>query len=136
MSGVPLQAALSPNSVAVIGGSDQPAKPGGRPTGFLKQYGFAGAIYPVNPGRDRVQGLQSFPRIAEIPTKIGLAEIALAAKGQKADDSGDSPSVALSGSSGSPVSGLRQSSHFLTGLALGKCCEKRGVRGPAATALS
>lgn len=75
------RARLSPASIAVIGASDQPAKPGGRPIAFLKQYGFAGAIYPVNPGRDRVQGLPSFASIADVPAKVDLAVIALPAEG-------------------------------------------------------
>lgn len=81
MDADPLRAALSPASIGVIGASDQPTKPGGRPISFLRQYGFAGVIYPVNPGRDTVQGLKSLPSILDAPTKIDLAVIALPADG-------------------------------------------------------
>jgi len=76
-----LRAALTPAAIAIIGASDQPVKPGGRPIAFLRQYGFAGAIYPVNPGRDTVQGLKSLPSILDAPTKVDLAVIALPADG-------------------------------------------------------
>ncbi len=34
--------------VAVVGASQDPTRIGGRPIAFLKDAGFAGAIYPVN----------------------------------------------------------------------------------------
>jgi acetate---CoA ligase (ADP-forming) len=73
-----LAAALDPRSVAVIGASDNPHKVGGRPILYLRRYGFKGAIYPVNPGRDTVQGLRAFPRIEETPEAPELAIVAVA----------------------------------------------------------
>lgn len=58
MSRVPPQAALSPNFVAVIGASDQPAK---LPIRLLKQQGFAGAIYPINPRTGPGPGVAELP---------------------------------------------------------------------------
>jgi acyl-CoA synthetase (NDP forming) len=40
---------LSPRTVAVVGASDNPDKVGGRPLRYLKDQGFTGRIYPVNP---------------------------------------------------------------------------------------
>ena len=73
-----LRAALAPLSIAVIGASDNPHKVGGRPILYMKRYGFRGAIYPVNPGRDEVQGLKAYKAIGEVPAAPDLAVIAVA----------------------------------------------------------
>lgn len=72
-----VQAAFAPRSVAVIGASDNPEKIGGRPIKYMLQHGFAGAIYPVNPQRQDVQGLPCFPDVAALPTVPDLAVIAV-----------------------------------------------------------
>ncbi|HEX6266258.1 MAG TPA: acetate--CoA ligase family protein, partial [Burkholderiales bacterium] len=73
-----LQSALSPRSVAVIGASDNPHKVGGRPILYLQKYGYRGAIYPVNPGRETVQGLRAFARLEDLPESPELAIVAVA----------------------------------------------------------
>ncbi|MDT9106002.1 CoA-binding protein, partial [Escherichia coli] len=57
---------FNPASVAVIGASRDAAKIGGLPIAFMKASGFAGALYPVNPGGDEVQGLRAYRSIGEI----------------------------------------------------------------------
>ena len=69
---------FNPSSVAVIGASSNPTRVGGRPVHYLKQY-YSGAIYPVNPGRDVVQGLKSYPSILDIEGPVDLALIVLPA---------------------------------------------------------
>lgn len=61
------QALLQPASIALYGASDDVSKMGGRPVQFLKQSGFAGRIYPINPKRAEVQGLQAWPSLASLP---------------------------------------------------------------------
>ena len=56
-----LDALFNPRSVAIIGASDDPNRIGGRPLRYLKESGFEGAIRPVNPRRDRVQGIEVYP---------------------------------------------------------------------------
>ena len=58
---------LSPTSVAVVGASDDASKTSGRPLKFLRQAGFAGRIYPVNPRRAQVQGETAWPDLASLP---------------------------------------------------------------------
>ena len=58
---------LSPHSVAVVGASDDASKTSGRPLMFLRQAGFAGRIYPVNPRRAQVQGETAWPDLASLP---------------------------------------------------------------------
>jgi len=72
-----LTALLKPKSVAIIGASDDPGRIGGRPLRYLIDVGYAGGIFPVNPGRDVVQGLPSFASISAIPEPVDLAVIAV-----------------------------------------------------------
>jgi acyl-CoA synthetase (NDP forming) len=58
---------LSPNSVAVVGASDDAGKTSGRPLKFLRQAGFAARVYPVNPRRAQVQGETAWPDLASLP---------------------------------------------------------------------
>jgi len=61
------QALLSPQSVAIIGQSNDAAKTAGRPLKYLRQAGFSGRIYPVNPGRETVLGERAWPSLAALP---------------------------------------------------------------------
>ncbi|GGE27676.1 pimeloyl-CoA synthetase [Primorskyibacter flagellatus] len=69
---------LNPKSVAILGASDNPDKIGGRPIRFMREFGFAGTIYPVNPGRDMVQGLKSYPSLADLPEAPEAVIVAVA----------------------------------------------------------
>jgi acyl-CoA synthetase (NDP forming) len=61
------QALLSPRSVAIVGQSNDPAKTAGRPLKYLRQAGFPGRIYPINPGRETVLGERAWPSLAALP---------------------------------------------------------------------
>ena len=68
-----LAALLDARSVAVVGASADPAKISGRPLAYMLARGYAGALYPVNPTRDEVQGLRSHPSLAAIGQPVDLA---------------------------------------------------------------
>jgi len=70
---------LAPTSVAVIGASNDASRIGGRPLARLIETGFAGPLYPVNPGRDTVQGLRAVRSAAELPEGIDAAVVAVPA---------------------------------------------------------
>ena len=53
-----LDAFFKARGVAVVGASDDITKIGGRPVQLLRKYGYAGAIYPINPKGGTIQGLQ------------------------------------------------------------------------------
>lgn len=70
---------LSPSGVVVVGGSDDLHKPGGAVLRNLIESPFEGPLYVVNPKADRVQGVESFHSVEELPP-VGCAVIAVAAK--------------------------------------------------------
>jgi acyl-CoA synthetase (NDP forming) len=74
-----LEPLLRPRSVAIIGASHDPSRIGGRPLRYMMEAGFAGAIYPVNPRRSSVQGLDAYPDIADVPGSVDFALLALPA---------------------------------------------------------
>jgi acyl-CoA synthetase (NDP forming) len=61
------QKLLAPRSVAIVGQSNDAAKTAGRPLKYLRQAGYAGAIYPVNARRDSVLGERAWPSLAALP---------------------------------------------------------------------
>lgn len=58
---------LNPASVAIIGQSNDAGKTAGRPLKYLRQAGFAGRIYAVNPRRAEVLGERAWPSLAALP---------------------------------------------------------------------
>jgi acyl-CoA synthetase (NDP forming) len=61
------QILLAPNSVAIVGQSNDASKTAGRPLKYLRQAGYAGRIYPVNPRRDEVLGERAWPSLKDLP---------------------------------------------------------------------
>jgi acyl-CoA synthetase (NDP forming) len=79
-----LESALNPQSVAVIGASENIHKIGGRPIYYMQKHGFGGRIYPINPSREEVQGLKSYASLAALPEAPDLAMVIVG--GDKAVD--------------------------------------------------
>lgn len=59
-------ALLNPRGVALVGASADPNKNTGRPQRFLTAHGYKGAVYPVNPGRQEVQGRRAYKSVSDI----------------------------------------------------------------------
>lgn len=74
-----LENLLRPRSVAIIGASADTAKLTGRPLAYLTKYGFAGAIYPVNPRAEAIGGHPCYPDIAALPQAPDVAMVLLGA---------------------------------------------------------
>ncbi len=72
-----LDSLMRPRSVAMIGASSDITRIGGRALRHLKEVGFAGDIFPVNPGRDEVQGLKAYRSVDDIPGPVECAVLAL-----------------------------------------------------------
>lgn len=72
-----LDALFAPRGVAILGASSDPTKIGGRPLRFIKESGFTGGIYPINPKSDEVQGVKAYASIEDVDGVVDLAVIAL-----------------------------------------------------------
>ena len=72
-------ALFAPQSVALVGASDDASRIGGRPLRYLRDGGFKGRVLPVNPKRETVQGLQAYAAIADLPEVPDTAILALPA---------------------------------------------------------
>lgn len=70
---------LNPQSIVVVGGSDDIFKPGGRVLENLIRNSYSGRLYVVNPKQDEVQGVKSYRSVEELP-QADLAILAIAAK--------------------------------------------------------
>lgn len=63
----PLDRLFRPRSVALIGASSDPKKIAARPLRLLRDHGFDGDIWPVNPRADSIDGVPCFPDIGSLP---------------------------------------------------------------------
>lgn len=70
---------LRPRSVAVVGASDDPTRIGGRPLAYLLNRGYGGAVHAVNPNRDVVQGIPSYPSLTDVPGATDFVLVAVPA---------------------------------------------------------
>lgn len=71
---------FNPRSVAVIGASSDPTRIGGKPIAYMIKQKFQGALYPVNPSRDEIQGLKSYRSVADLPEVPDVAVVAVPAQ--------------------------------------------------------
>lgn len=72
MSKANLKRMFEAKSVAIIGASGDPTRIGGRPVQMIRNMGFQGELYPINPNRDEVQGLKAYKSIADVPGEVDL----------------------------------------------------------------
>lgn len=67
-------------SIAVVGASRSPGKVGYDILKNILQYGYDGAVYPINPGVDEILGKKTYPSLLDVPGQIDLAVIVVPAK--------------------------------------------------------
>ncbi|MCH8089316.1 MAG: CoA-binding protein [Chloroflexi bacterium] len=65
-----IEAILHPRSIAVVGASTNPKKQGYIFVQLLKEFGFKGGIYPVNPKASEIAGLKCYSSIKEVPRPL------------------------------------------------------------------
>lgn len=70
-----LEFLYNPRSVAMVGASATPGKIGSRILDHLLDNGYAGTVYPVNPGTDTIGGLRCYPNAEAIPEPVDVAYI-------------------------------------------------------------
>ena len=73
------QQLLKPQSIVVVGGSNNVHKPGGAIVRNIIQGGYKGTLRIINPKEDEVQGIKVFHDAQEIPP-TDLAILVVAAK--------------------------------------------------------
>lgn len=71
---------IFPQSIALIGATEDYAKFGGRIAHHLIDHGYAGKIFPINPKRDSILGHPCFSSVADLPEAPDLALVAVPAK--------------------------------------------------------
>ncbi len=74
---VNLSELLSPNTIAIIGASNNPQKIGGIVVKNIIDSGYKGKIYPVNLKEATVQNLTAYPNISSLPEIPDLAIFAI-----------------------------------------------------------
>jgi len=72
-----LSKVFEPASVAVIGASDREGSVGAQVLLNLRENGFKGPVYPVNPKHEKVQGLDCYPSVSAIDHPVDLAIIVI-----------------------------------------------------------
>ena len=71
---------FTPDSIVVIGASNDPLKPGGRVIKNIKENGYRGRLWAVNPKTEDILGLPTYRTIADLPSTPDLAFVAIPAK--------------------------------------------------------
>jgi acetate---CoA ligase (ADP-forming) len=74
-----LKRLFEPRAVALIGASADPLSISARPLRLLRQHGYAGGVYPVNPNYTELLGLPVYPSIAAAPGPVDLAIVVVPA---------------------------------------------------------
>jgi acyl-CoA synthetase (NDP forming) len=72
-----LAALFQPRSIAVVGATEDRNRVGGRPLHYLRRFGFAGAVYPINPRRETIQGWRAYAALADLPEAPDVAIVAV-----------------------------------------------------------
>ncbi|MBA1993813.1 CoA-binding protein, partial [Escherichia coli] len=65
---------------ALIGASRDHEKIPGRLLAMLRKNGYPGALYPINPNYDEIDGLKCFKSIVDIGAPIDLAVVVIPAR--------------------------------------------------------
>lgn len=70
---------FKPQSIVVVGASNDISKPGGRVVKHIVDGNYSGKLYTVNPKEDQIQGIHCYHDVRDLP-QVDLAVIAIAAK--------------------------------------------------------
>ncbi|MCS7094445.1 MAG: acetate--CoA ligase family protein [Thaumarchaeota archaeon] len=65
-----MQSFFNPKSVAIIGASRDPNRPGNTILKNLKSMGYRGRVFPVNPNLTEIDGLQCYPDVLSIDEDV------------------------------------------------------------------
>lgn len=68
---------FSPRSIGIIGASGNFGSISGKPLRYLKEHGYQGKIFPVNPKYEELGGYKCFGSILDVPQPVDLVLIAV-----------------------------------------------------------
>jgi acyl-CoA synthetase (NDP forming) len=74
------QALFAPRTVAVLGASTSTSTIANTFIRRMKDFGYAGQLYPIHPKAAEVEGLRAYPSLAETPEPIDYAYVAIGAR--------------------------------------------------------
>ena len=72
-------ALLNPRAIAIVGATPDATRIGGQPQRILRSAGYRGAVYPVNPKYEEVDGLRCYASVRDVPRDCDLAVVAVGA---------------------------------------------------------
>jgi acyl-CoA synthetase (NDP forming) len=75
-----LSTLLEPQSIAIVGAANDWRRFGGKPLHYLRQAGYTGGLFPVNPTRTEVQGVPAYASIGDIGRPVDCAMLAVSAE--------------------------------------------------------
>ena len=67
------EALFRPRSIALLGATPDLTKVNSRPQRFLKRFGYAGRVLPINPTRNEILGERAYPDLKSAPGPIDHA---------------------------------------------------------------
>lgn len=70
---------FNPRSIALVGASSDPAKPGGRCLNALIKRHYPGMIYPINKRHRELLGLTCYPTLSDVPGEVDMVIISVPA---------------------------------------------------------
>jgi predicted CoA-binding protein len=68
-----IRQALAGKTIAVVGLSNNPARPSYGVARYLQQHGYR--IIPVNPNEDAVLGEQAYPSLRDVPVPVDVVDV-------------------------------------------------------------
>ncbi len=74
----PLSPMLEPKSIALVGATAREGSFGLATLRNLSHAGYGGTVYPVNPRYDRIDELDCYPSLSEVPEHVDLAVLSVA----------------------------------------------------------
>jgi acyl-CoA synthetase (NDP forming) len=70
---------FEPRTVAVLGASTKDVAIANTFIRRMKEFGYPGAIYPIHPKADEIEGLKAYPSLADTPETVDYAYVAIGA---------------------------------------------------------
>jgi acyl-CoA synthetase (NDP forming) len=68
---------LNPKSIAIAGVSKDASRIGGRIFKYLRNHGYEGNLFPVNPKHEEIEGIRCYPNTASIPSEVDVILVAV-----------------------------------------------------------